>query len=67
MLSWTLPVWPRGPPVLNNLGPDEPFGGVVGRQDPSDPATTGKIMQFKVVRGAAPTDASFNPPPQGHD
>lgn len=47
--------------VLNNLGPDEPFDGIVGDQDPSDPATTGKVMKFKVVGGAAATDTSFNP------
>jgi len=47
--------------VLNNLGPDAPFNGIVGDQDPADPATTGKVMQFSVVSGAATKDTSFNP------
>jgi spore coat protein A, manganese oxidase len=47
--------------VLNNLGPDVPFNGVVGDQTPSEPETTGKVMQFKVVGGAAPKDTSFGP------
>ena len=47
--------------VLNNLGPDEPFDGVIGDQKASDPATTGKVMQFKVEGGAATTDTSFDP------
>jgi spore coat protein A len=29
--------------------------------DPSDPATTGKVMQFRVVDGASPQDTSFDP------
>jgi bilirubin oxidase len=37
--------------TLVNLGPDEPFGGgIVGIDfDPSDPMTTGQVMQFRVV------------------
>lgn len=39
--------------VLLNTGPDEPFGG--GQPgvdfDPSDPSTTGQVMQFRVVAG----------------
>jgi spore coat protein A, manganese oxidase len=37
--------------TLLNLGPDEPFGGGVPGVDfiPSDPATTGQVMQFRVV------------------
>jgi spore coat protein A len=47
---------PAGNYVLRNLGPDEPFGG--GDPDdgslvPADPATTGQIMQFRVVPAAA--------------
>jgi spore coat protein A, manganese oxidase len=38
--------------VLQNLGPDEPFGGgePPGDFDAADPATTGKVLQFRVVR-----------------
>ena len=46
--------------VLNNIGPDEPFDGVVGSQSPSNPATTGKVMQFNVSTTAV-TDKSYNP------
>lgn len=37
--------------VLQNLGPDEPFGGGEPDADfdPSDPDSTGQIMQFRVV------------------
>jgi FtsP/CotA-like multicopper oxidase with cupredoxin domain len=37
--------------ILLNLGPDEPFGGGVPGVDfaPSDPLTTGQVMQFTVV------------------
>lgn len=50
---------PVGHHVLQNIGPDEPFGGgVPGRDFPAaDPDTTGKIMQFRVVpaKAADPT------------
>jgi spore coat protein A len=38
--------------TLLNLGPDEPYGGGEPGDDftPSDPATTGKIMQFRVTK-----------------
>lgn len=36
--------------VLGNVGPDEPFGG--GNFDPSDPDSTGQVMQFRVVEPA---------------
>jgi spore coat protein A len=38
--------------VLQNLGPDEPFGGGVPGVDftPADEKTTGQVMQFRVVR-----------------
>ena len=38
--------------TLLNLGPDEPFGGGEPGTDfePADPDTTGKVMQFRVVR-----------------
>jgi FtsP/CotA-like multicopper oxidase with cupredoxin domain len=37
--------------VLQNLGPDEPFGEAEppGEHEPADPATTGQVMQFRVV------------------
>ena len=36
--------------ILLNLGPDSPFGGLpVDPADLADPATTGQVMQFKVV------------------
>ncbi len=37
--------------VLQNLGPDEPFGGgePPGDFDAADPNTTGQVMQFRVV------------------
>jgi len=48
--------------LLENLGPDEPFGG--GEPDlefePSDPATTGQVMQFRVVPSQG-TDPSIAP------
>jgi FtsP/CotA-like multicopper oxidase with cupredoxin domain len=47
--------------ILNNLGPDEPFNGNVGDQKAADPATTGKVMEFKIVSGAAANDTAFNP------
>jgi len=36
--------------VLENLGPDEPFGGGVPGEEfePADPATTGQVMEFRV-------------------
>jgi bilirubin oxidase len=37
--------------ILQNLAPDEPFGGGVPGVDfePADPDTTGQVMQFRVV------------------
>ena len=50
---------PEGNFVLGNVGPDEPFKGFNpngtladgegGALDPADPATTGQVMQFRVV------------------
>ena len=55
---------PVGNYVLANVGPDEPFGG--GEPDidfdSSDPASTGQVMQFRVVPALAPdptTPAKF--------
>ncbi len=47
---------PSGNYVLGNLGPDEPFGGGVPGVDfdGADPATTGQILQFRVVPALAP-------------
>jgi FtsP/CotA-like multicopper oxidase with cupredoxin domain len=47
--------------VLQNIGPDEPFGGGIpgGEFDPADPGTTGQVMRFRVntaLLGASPTD-----------
>jgi FtsP/CotA-like multicopper oxidase with cupredoxin domain len=41
--------------VLGNMGPDEPFGGGVPGVDftVADPASTGQIMQFRVVPALA--------------
>jgi len=48
--------------VLQNFGPDEPFGGGVPEIDfePADPATTGRAMQFRVVPRVGP-DSSLPP------
>jgi spore coat protein A len=57
---------PTGEYVLRNVGPDEPFGGGEpnpdGDFDAADPATTGQILQFRVVAAVAPdptTPAQF--------
>ena len=47
--------------ILSNTGPDGPYNGTAGDQRPADPATTGRVMQFRVVGGAAANDTSFNP------
>ncbi|WP_437671098.1 multicopper oxidase family protein [Sorangium sp. So ce131] len=44
--------------VLRNLGPDAPFGGSMST--PADPATTGQVMQFRVVPA---TSADTSTPP----
>jgi spore coat protein A, manganese oxidase len=54
---------PRGTEiVLQNWAPDEPFGGGVPGTDfdASDPASTGMVMQFRVV-GADSGDSSLLP------
>jgi spore coat protein A len=55
---------PVGNYVLANVGPDEPFGG--GEPDAdfdrADPASTGQVMQFRIVPAVAPdptTPAKF--------
>jgi FtsP/CotA-like multicopper oxidase with cupredoxin domain len=42
--------------VLGNVGPDEPFGGGTPGADfdPADPASTGQVMQFRVVPPVGP-------------
>ena len=52
----------EGEYVLGNVGPDEPFGGGSPGEDfePSDPATTGQVMQFRVIP-ATGTDESTPP------
>jgi FtsP/CotA-like multicopper oxidase with cupredoxin domain len=54
---------PVGNHVLANVGPDEPFGGGVPGVDfpVADPASTGQIMQFRVVPAVAPDPTT---PPQ---
>jgi FtsP/CotA-like multicopper oxidase with cupredoxin domain len=54
---------PEGNYVLGNVGPDEPFGGGVPGVDfdPADPATTGQVMEFRVVPAVAPDPTT---PPQ---
>jgi FtsP/CotA-like multicopper oxidase with cupredoxin domain len=48
--------------ILQNLGPDEPFGGgePPGDFDVADPETTGQVMQFRVVPATGP-DTSTPP------
>ena len=50
--------------TLSNLGPDTPFGGGIPGTDfqPSDPATTGQVLQFRVIPavGADPSTPAAN-------
>jgi FtsP/CotA-like multicopper oxidase with cupredoxin domain len=48
--------------ILQNLGPDEPFGGGVPGFDfpPANPATTGQVMRFQVVT-SRDRDTSLRP------
>jgi len=48
--------------ILQNLAPDEPYGGgePPGDFDSADPATTGQVMQFRVV---PPTGVDLSTPP----
>jgi len=47
---------------LLNLGPDSPFGGFpIPAADVANPATTGQVMQFRVV---AATSADLTTPPE---
>jgi bilirubin oxidase len=48
--------------ILRNLGPDEPFGEGLPDVDfePADPASTGQVMQFRVIAATA-FDASTPP------
>jgi len=48
---------------LGNVAPDEPFGGGEPGTDfePSDPDTTGKVLQFRVVKA---TGADTSTPPE---
>ncbi len=54
---------PVGSHVLGNLGPDEPFGGGEPDDDfdAADPATTGQVLQLRVVPAVAPDPTT---PPQ---
>jgi spore coat protein A, manganese oxidase len=46
--------------ILQNLAPDEPFGGGVPGVDfePADPDTTGQVMRFHVVAAKSPDTSS---------
>jgi len=54
---------PAGQHILNNVGPDEPFGGGVPGEDfdPADPDSTGRILAFNVGPAVAPDPTT---PPQ---
>ena len=54
---------PQGSYVLGNVGPDEPFGGGEPGAgfEPSDPDSTGQVMEFRV--GPALTADPTTPPP----
>jgi FtsP/CotA-like multicopper oxidase with cupredoxin domain len=54
---------PLGNYVLGNVGPDEPFGGGVPGVDfeKADPASTGQVMEFRVIPAIAPDRTT---PPQ---
>ncbi|MCC6458701.1 MAG: multicopper oxidase domain-containing protein [Caldilineaceae bacterium] len=54
---------PVGNYILGNIGPDEPFGGGVPGEDfdVADPASTGQVMEFRVVPALAPDPTT---PPQ---
>ena len=54
---------PVGTHVLHNVGPDEPFGGGVPgiNFEPADPASTGQVLQFRVMPAVA---ADPTTPPQ---
>jgi FtsP/CotA-like multicopper oxidase with cupredoxin domain len=54
---------PAGNYVLGNVGPDEPFSGGAPDDDfdVADPATTGQVMEFRVVQAVAPNPTT---PPQ---
>jgi FtsP/CotA-like multicopper oxidase with cupredoxin domain len=49
--------------VLGNVGPDEPFGGGIPGEDfdPSEPASTGQVMQFRVI---SPLSPDLTTPPE---
>ena len=54
---------PVGNYVLGNVGPDEPFGGGTPGVDfpVADPASTGQVLEFRVVPAVAPDPTT---PPQ---
>jgi FtsP/CotA-like multicopper oxidase with cupredoxin domain len=54
---------PLGSYVLDNIGPDEPFGGGEPPDDfeVADPDSTGQVMEFRVVPAIAPDPTT---PPQ---
>jgi FtsP/CotA-like multicopper oxidase with cupredoxin domain len=46
---------------MNNVGPDEPFGGGEPSVDfdPSDPNSTGQVMSFRVVPAIGPDPSTY--------
>jgi spore coat protein A, manganese oxidase len=52
---------PVGNYVLGNVGPDEPFPDIDEDFPVADPATTGQVMEFRVVPAVAPDPTT---PPQ---
>jgi FtsP/CotA-like multicopper oxidase with cupredoxin domain len=53
---------PLGNYVLGNVGPDAPFGGLpIDPTELADPASTGQVMEFRVVPAVAPDPTT---PPQ---
>jgi spore coat protein A, manganese oxidase len=54
---------PVGNYILGNIGPDEPFGGGEPNEnfEVADPASTGQVMEFRVVPALAPDPTT---PPQ---
>jgi spore coat protein A len=49
--------------VLRNLGPDSPFGGFPVSGERANPATTGRVMEFRVVPLSGPDESTIPPLP----
>lgn len=46
-----------------DVGPDSPFGGAFPPSQQADPATTGQVMQFRVVALTGPDTSAIPPLP----